>query len=291
MAAGTARIDELLAEAEILLAPLDGDARLEAEYLLCHALGCSRSALYANPERRADGAGGERFRQLLGRRAAGEPLAYLIGTQPFLDFTLKVTPATLIPRADTETLVEAALADAPAEAPLRVLDLGTGSGAVALALARARPAWQVTAVDLSEAALAVARDNAAALGLTRMRFLQGDWFDALPRGERYALVVGNPPYVAEDDPHLLDPGLAAEPRLALVAGPDGLTAIRRIAAEAPAWLIIGGRLWLEHGWDQGPAVRDLLARLGYHDIVTRRDAGGRERVTGARAPSPEPART
>jgi release factor glutamine methyltransferase len=282
--ADTPPIDALLAAATASLAGLGEDARVEAERLLCHVLNRPRSYLYAHPERRPGAEACARYRALLARRRTGEPLAYLVGSQPFLDFTLRVTPATLIPRADTETLVDAALDCADPAGALRVLDLGTGSGAVALALARARADWMITATDLSETALAVAVLNARSMGLERIRFLAGDWLEALPPDERFDLIVSNPPYVAEDDEHLADPGLAAEPRMALVSGPDGLTDIRRIAGEARRRLADGGWLWLEHGWNQAAAVRDLLRRLGYHDILTRRDAGGRERVTGGRVP-------
>lgn len=285
-AAGT-RIDSLLAAATAALQPLDDAPRFEAELLLCDVLGWPRSRLYACPEHQPSASERAAYAALVAQRVAGEPLAYLLGSQPFMDFTLAVTPDVLIPRADTETLVQAALASeaASATAP-QVLDLGTGSGAVAIALARARPRWQLTATDISEAALLVAQANANRLGVAdRIRFLLADWFHGLPDDRRYDLVVSNPPYVAEADPHLADPGIAAEPRQALVAGPEGLDALHRIAAEARLRLKPGGCLWLEHGHEQGPAVRDLLARLGYHAVATHRDAGGRERVTcGRHAP-------
>ncbi len=284
--AGGARVDHLLAAAAAALAHLDDAPRLAAESLLCQVLGWRRSKLYAHPEHCPSAPQREAYATLVARRVAGEPLAYLLGTQPFCDLTLAVTPAVLIPRADTETLVEAALACAlPAGHPVQVLDLGTGSGAVALALARARPAWRLTATDIDPAALAIAQGNAERLGLAaRIRFRQADWFEGLPGDPPYDLVVSNPPYIAEGDPHLTDPGLAAEPRHALVAGAEGLDALRRIATDARHRLVPGGWLWLEHGHAQGAVMRDLLRRLGYHDIVTHRDAGARERVTGGRHP-------
>ncbi len=287
------RIDSLLVAGAAALAPLDDAPRLEAETLLCKVLGWRRAKLYAFPEHSPSPPERAAYAALIARRAAGEPLAYLLGNQPFLDFTVVVTPAVLIPRADTETLVAAALATGQSrEEPLEVLDLGTGSGAVALALARARPPWRLTATDRSEAALEVARSNALRLGLTDIDFRLADWFEGLPSHQRYDLVVSNPPYIAEDDPHLMQPGLASEPRQALVAGPDGLVHLRRIAAQARHRLKAGGWLWLEHGHEQGAPVRDLLGRLGYHAISTRQDAGGRERVTGGctspSAPSPDP---
>jgi release factor glutamine methyltransferase len=233
------RIDTLLARATRQLQVISEDPRLEAELLLCHAVGWARARLYAHPEEVPPLPAQRQFADSVARRRRGEPLAYLTGEQPFRDFELLVTPATLIPRADTETLVEAALMAGTVDTRLRVLELGTGSGAVALALARARPAWQITATDNSAAALAVARLNARRLGLERRVHLQqADWFDGLAAGGETAgfdLIVSNPPYIAENDPHLADPGLAAEPRQALVSGPDGLTAIRRIAGGAPAW--------------------------------------------------------
>ncbi len=279
------RVDAALAGAAAALAGITDDARLEAEMLLGHVLGATRAQLYTHPERLLDAGQTQSFAALVARRAHGEPLAYLLGEQPFGDLLLRVTADTLIPRADTLVLVAAALACTPAQAPVRVLDLGTGSGAVALSLAHARPHWEISACDISEAALAVARDNAERLGLSaRVRFHHSDWFDGLPEARAFDVVVANPPYIAEQDPHLADPGLAAEPRKALVSGTDGLDAIRRIAAAAPAWLAPGGWLWLEHGWQQGPSVRDLLGKLGYHRIQTLKDHGTRERVTGGHSP-------
>lgn len=280
------RVDRLLAAATTALAHLDDAPRLAAESLLCQVLGWHRSKLYTHPEHSPSAPQREAYATLVARRVAGEPLAYLLGTQPFADMILAVTPAVLIPRADTETLVEAAVSCAPpGEHPLQVLDLGTGSGAVALALARARPTWRLTATDIDTAALAIAQGNAERLGLAaRIRFRQADWFEGLPGDLSYDLVVSNPPYIAEGDPHLTDPGLAAEPRHALVAGAEGLDALRRIATDARYRLVPGGWLWLEHGHDQGAVMRDLLRRLGYHDIATHQDAGARERVTGGRHP-------
>lgn len=282
------RIDAALSRAAAAIESVSDDARLEAELLLCDILGASRAQLYTHPERLLDADQARCFAALMARRARGEPLAYLLGEQPFGELLLRVTADTLIPRADTQVLVTAALASAPAHAPTRVLDLGTGSGAVALSIAHARECWQITASDISEPALAVARDNAERLGLcARVALCQADWFDGLPAAPTFDLVVANPPYIAEHDPHLDDPGLAAEPRQALVSGIDGLDAIRRIAADAPAWLAPGGWLWLEHGWQQGPAVRDLLGQLGYHHVQTLQDRGARERVTGGQqAPNP-----
>ncbi len=257
--------------------------RDEAEYLVAAALEVERAMLLAFPERPVDEA---RWARLLGwieRRARGEPLAYLTGRKGFWDFELTVTPAVLIPRPETETLVAAALDRIPREATWTVADLGTGSGAIAIAIARERPACRVLAVDRSRAALAVAEENRRRLGVGNLVLRQGDWFAPLA-GERLHLVCANPPYVAPSDPHLLEDGLPYEPREALVAGEDGLAALRRIGAEAPRHLHPGGWLLLEHGFQQGAAVRELLTTHGFEAVETLRDLGGQERVTCGRRP-------
>jgi release factor glutamine methyltransferase len=254
------------------------EGRWEAEMLLAHALGRERSWLYAHADALPDPAAAAAFAALLERRRAGTPLAYLVGRRAFWRLDLAVDAATLIPRPETELLVELALERIAADAPCAVLDLGTGSGAVALAIALERPRARVTAVDASEAALAVARTNALAHGLGHVEFLRSDWFAALA-GRRYDVVVGNPPYLAEDDPHLASGELACEPRDALVSGVDGLDAIRRIAVDAHAATQPGGALLLEHGWTQGEAVRAILAAAGWRSVATKRDLEGRDRVT------------
>ncbi|HMW83393.1 MAG TPA: peptide chain release factor N(5)-glutamine methyltransferase [Pseudomonadales bacterium] len=252
---------------------------LDARLLLCHLLGVGSSFLYGWPEHPLSATQQQQFEALIERRRQGEPIAYLTGRQGFWDLELRVDATTLIPRPETELLVELTLQRLPTT-PLRLADLGTGSGAIALALAKARPAWQLVATDASPAALHVARDNAATLNLAhRVCFQQGDWCDALPAG-RFAALVSNPPYIAADDPHLA--ALGFEPATALVAAENGLADLRRIAEQAPAHLLSGGWLLLEHGWQQGAAVRDLLSRLGYHQIETHHDLGGQERVTSAR---------
>jgi release factor glutamine methyltransferase len=261
------------------LAAIGDEAGFEAELLLVHALGSTRAALYARLSDPVPAAAVHRYAALLDARAAGRPLAYVTGRREFWSLELEVTEATLVPRADTETLVAFALDVLGAEAA-DVADLGTGSGAVALALASERPAWRIVATDRSPAALAVARRNAAALGIV-VDWREGDWIEGLPE-RHYALIVANPPYLAADDPHLADPALAAEPRDALVAGPTGLEAIERIVRDAPRRLSPGGWLALEHGAAQGPAVRALLGAVGYHEIRTIRDLGGRERVSAGR---------
>lgn len=256
--------------------------RLEAELLLAHALQTSRSFLYAHPEHALPARHAGEFRGLLARRLRGEPLAYLTGVREFWSLPLRVSPAVLIPRAETELLVETALQRIPAGLPARVADLGTGCGAVALALACERPRIEVHATDLSEAAIAVARDNAARLAIGNVSFHLGSWCE--PLTGPFALIASNPPYIAGRDPHLDQGDCRFEPRLALSPGGDGLSAIRAIARAAPACLAADGWLLLEHGQHQGPAVRALLMAEGYREVTTRRDLQGHERVTGARRP-------
>lgn len=277
-------VGDLLAESAAGLADRAGaGARAEAEILLAHCLGCDRTALWARPETAVPSAVAAACRALARRRAAGEPVAYLVGHRGFWTLELEVTPAVLIPRPETELLVEQVLAAFPADAPVRLVDLGTGSGAIALAVAAERPCWEILATDAAADALAVARRNAARLGLAAVAFRLGDWTQACRRGERFSVIVSNPPYVAEGDPHLAEGDLPWEPRAALVAGPDGLDAIRRLVAAAPAHLAPGGWLLLEHGADQGAAVRAILAGAGLDAVHTVRDLAGLERVSGGRS--------
>lgn len=258
---------------------LPGDeARAEAERLLAHALGVGPTWLYTH---RDDSPAPDRvveFERLLARRLAGEPVAYVLGRRGFWRFDLSVTPATLIPRPETERLVELALERLPEGEAIRVADLGTGTGAIALAIACERPLAQVVATDASTAALAVARGNAQALGLSRVEFREGDWFAPLA-DERFDLIASNPPYIAQDDAHLAQGDLRFEPASALASGADGLDDIRRIAAAAPAHLRNGGWLLVEHGRDQGPAVRGIFLDAGFESIETVQDWEQRDRVT------------
>jgi len=264
----------------------DTDApRLEAELLLAHALGCARSRFHAHPEETPDDGSLKAFASLVAARRAGEPIAYLTGEREFWSLKLKVTPATLIPRPETELLVEQALRRVPADAEWRLLDLGTGSGAVALALASERPRCRVTATDVSAAALRVARENAASLGVKNLEFLQGHWYAPLG-SRRFHLVVSNPPYIKDGDAHLQQGDLRFEPRTALAAGQDGLEAIRSIVQRAPRHLERGGAVYLEHGLDQADAVRALLRVQGFSGMETLRDLQGHERVTGGVWESP-----
>ncbi|MEI2454100.1 peptide chain release factor N(5)-glutamine methyltransferase [Lysobacter firmicutimachus] len=275
--AGARRVDALLRAARLRI------EAAEAELLLAHALDRSRGWLFAHDDHLVADDAAQRFADSLARREAGEPVAYLIGRRGFWRFDLEVSAATLIPRPETELLVELALARLPAGPAAAVADLGTGSGAIALALAYERPQARVVATDVSAAALAVAGANARALGLSNVVFRQGDWFAPLA-GERFDLIASNPPYIEAGDPHLQQGDLRYEPAAALASGADGLDAIRVIAAAAASHLRPGGWLLIEHGWNQGPAVRDLLSAAGLVEAATERDLEGRDRVSLARMP-------
>ena len=254
------------------------DARLDAELLLAHALGVSRARLYAWPEHEPDAAQRAAFERLIDARGRGEPIAYLTGRREFWSLDLAVTPDVLIPRHETELLVELALERIPRDREARVADLGTGSGAIALAIARERPLARLTAADASIAALDVARGNAARLGIGNIVFAAGDWLAAIGDA-RFDVIVSNPPYIAASDMHLAKGDLRFEPAAALASGPDGLDAICRIVADAPAHLLDGGALLLEHGFDQSARVRALLDAAGLENVTSIRDNGGHERVT------------
>jgi release factor glutamine methyltransferase len=251
----------------------------DAQVIAQHVLGLSRAQLITHDARELSEAERGALDRAAAERAAGRPLAYITGRKEFYGLMFTVSDAVLVPRPETELLVERAL-DAIAGRPdARVLDLGTGSGCVAVAIAVQAPQAQVTAVDASAAALAVAQANNAALAQGRVRLLLSDWFGALP-GERFDVIVANPPYVAEGDPHLAD--LAHEPAAALTSGDDGLDAIRHIVAQAPSHLNTGGQLWLEHGYDQAAAVRTLLAAAGFDGVRSVADLAGIERASGGR---------
>jgi release factor glutamine methyltransferase len=262
----------------------DACARIDsadARTLLAHALDRSPAWLFAHGDDAIDEDALRRFDALLARCAQGEPVAYLTGRRGFWSFDLMVSPQTLIPRPETELLVELALQRMPPASALRIADLGTGSGAIALALAHERPQAQVVAVDVSEGALVVARANADALRLENVECRRGDWLQPLA-GERFDLIASNPPYIADGDPHL--DALCYEPEPALSSGHDGLDAIRIIARDAPAHLRSGGWLLLEHGWDQGDAVRAVLRSAGFDSVQTHRDLEDRDRVSSGRWP-------
>ncbi|NAT25752.1 peptide chain release factor N(5)-glutamine methyltransferase [Pseudomonas syringae] len=268
-------IASLLRSAEL---PDSPTARLDIELLLAAALGKPRSFLHTWPERIVSTEAAVAFAGYLLRRRTGEPVAYILGQQGFWKLDLEVAPHTLIPRPETEMLVEAALELVPAFAPAQVLDLGTGTGAIALALANDRQQWKVTAVDRVPEAVALAERNRQRLQLDNAQVLNSHWFSAL-EGRQFDLIISNPPYIADADPHLSAGDVRFEPSSALTAGSDGLDDLRMIIADAPAHLNADGWLLLEHGYDQGPAVRELLIRHGFERIQTRRDLGEHERIT------------
>ena len=273
-----ASVGALLAGAR---AALGGDeARTDSEVLLAHVLGRSRAWLYAHGDAAVSPEDQARFDALLRRRQCGEPVAWLTGRREFWSLELEVGPSTLVPRPETELLVECALGLHDA-GECEVLDLGTGTGAIALALAHERPRWRVTGVDVEPAAAALARGNAARLGIRNASFVAGDWY-APVAGTRFALVVANPPYVRIGDPCLEEPGVRREPLRALVAGCDGLDALRTVIGSAPAHLERGGAIACEHGAGQGEAVRALLGQAGFGLVFTRQDLAGLDRVSGGR---------
>ncbi|MDH2917247.1 MAG: peptide chain release factor N(5)-glutamine methyltransferase [Gallionella sp.] len=254
-------------------------SRIEVQCLLQHVLDVQRAYLLAHPEQLLNEAQRSTFDVLLQRRMRGEPIAHLLGEREFLGLNFKVTPATLIPRPETELLVELALQRLPQGVASHVLDLGTGSGAIALSIADSRRDAEVVAVDASKEALAVAIDNAQKLHAENTRFIHSDWFSALG-DERFDLIVSNPPYIATDDVHLTQGDVRFEPLSALVSGMDGLDDIRRIIQEAPSFLASNGWLLLEHGYDQAEAVRALLKRSGFVGVFSEKDLAGIERVSG-----------
>lgn len=256
----------------------DSDSpRLDLEVLLCHLLGKSRAWLYTWPEHELDADQQAAFDQLIERRIAGEPVAHLTGQREFWSLPLKVNRSTLIPRPDTEVLVEAILELRPQES-LRVLDLGTGTGALALALASEKPGWQVLAVDKMPAAVALAEENRQQLGLANVQVRQSDWFAGVP-AQVFDVIVSNPPYIDALDPHLREGDVRFEPRSALVADEQGLADIRQIAVQARPFLAADGLLMVEHGWQQAEAVQKIFTEAGYRDVETRLDYAGRERLT------------
>lgn len=270
---------ELLRWALAALGDGPSSARLEAELLLAHTLSKPRTRLIAWPEDPVSTEQADRYRALIARRVDGEPVAYLTGRREFWSLSLEVTPDTLIPRPETEHLVEVALAMIPDDEAMAVADLGTGSGAVAAAIASERPHCLVTATDACPRALAVAEGNLARLGLDNVTLRQGNWCEALAE-QRFAVIVSNPPYVASGDQHLSRGDVRFEPRLALSAGQDGLDAIRTITGNAIPHLLPGATLLVEHGHDQGAAVQDLFHQHGYREVRGFKDLAGIDRVVG-----------
>jgi release factor glutamine methyltransferase len=261
------------------------DGAMEARLLLQQVLGVNRAWLIAHANDALQTNRDGEFQALLARRLAGEPIAYLIQQREFYGLTLRVSPATLIPRPDSETLVDAALEKIPhpSTKPITVLDLGTGSGAIALAIAHNRPQANVLAVDASDAALTVAEHNTSQLKLSNVQFALSDWYAKLAE-QRFDLIVSNPPYIAENDSHLSQGDLRFEPLSALTSGQDGLDDIRQITEQGLIHLNPQGWMMLEHGYDQGAAVRELMAQAGLVEIATRQDLGGNERVTLGKNP-------
>jgi len=279
--AETLRNDSRLLEAVLNLD--SSSARIEVQCLLQAVLQVNRAWLLTHHEQILDAEQQARYTALFERRLHGEPLAYILGEREFYGLDFKVTPATLIPRPDTELLVELALQRIPPRGAFHVLDLGTGSGAIALSIAHARPDIEVTAVDAVQDALDVARENARHLNIGNVRLLRSDWFSALA-GERFDLIVSNPPYIADGDMHLAQGDLRFEPHTALASGADGLDDIRRIVAGAKEHLNAGGWLLFEHGYDQAERARMLLNAKGFTEVFSARDLAGIERVSGGAAP-------
>ena len=279
-------IAALLQQARLQLSeqmPAD-EAAFETHLLMQETLQVSRAWLMAHAEQTLTSEREATFLAMVGRRLQGEPVAYILGHREFYGLDLLVTPDVLIPRPDTETLVEAALSRIPHHQPCRVLDLGTGSGAIAIAIARHRPEARVIAVDTSAAALKIARRNADNLQTHNLNLLQSDWFGALS-GAMFEVIVSNPPYIACSDPHLKQGDLRFEPETALASGMDGLNDLRDIVAAAPAHLQAGGWLLLEHGYDQAPAVAGLLTEAGFADVGHAADLAGITRVTFGKKPA------
>lgn len=273
-------ISDALHTATAMLSRSSDSPRLDAELLLEHVTGLSRTQFRAAPERELPTQAGWSFQQLVKRRMQGEPIAYIRGHQEFWSLLFEVSPAVLIPRPETELVVERALAHLPLDTKAHVLDLGTGSGAIALSIANERPNAGVTAIDQSAEALAVAARNAARLQISNVRLLQSNWYSAVTEtSSRFDMIVANPPYIALDDPDL-DPLVRRhEPTMALIPGPSGMEAIKTIVTGAPPYLTASAWLILEHGWKQSSYVRDLLVRAGFAHVRSHADLAGHERVT------------
>lgn len=275
-------ISDALHTATVMLERISGSPRLDAELLLEHVTGLTRTSFRASPERELPTAAGWSFQQLVKRRMQGEPIAYIRGHQEFWSLLFEVNGDVLIPRPETELLVERALEHLGDRERPKVADLGTGSGAVGLSIAHERPTILMHATDFSPRALDVAARNAARLNIRNVKFAQADWFAGLA-DLQFDVIVSNPPYIAENDPDLHPQVRKYEPVSALIAGRTGLEAIEHIIAHAPRWLAHEGWLVLEHGWKQAPAVRNLLVRNGFTHVRSHADLAGHERVTEARS--------
>lgn len=277
------KIGDLLRQDETRLAQISGmsiaEARFEVQLLMAHVLRANRAWLLAHDDDPLPDGAAVNYRGYFERRLNGEPVAYIFGEKEFYGLLLTVNADVLIPRPETELLVDLALECMPTDEPLQALDLGTGSGAIALALAKSRPLWLCLAVDASTAALRVAQANAARLQLRNVRFQESDWWQNVPVASKFNVIVSNPPYIAADDRHLQAGDLRFEPLHALAAGMTGLDDLQTIVRGAPAYLAQGGCLLLEHGYEQGGAVRQLFDAAGFRDVQTHRDLAGCERVS------------
>lgn len=260
-------------------AALGHNPELESEILLCHVLKKNRSYLFAHSEELLDQQQLQAFQNLLAQRATGVPIAYLTGEREFWSMNFKVNRHTLIPRHETELLVELALEKIPAEPEVWILELGTGSGAIALALAKERPQWQIVACDFSEEALQVAQENATRHQITNVHFYHSNWYSAIPQ-RQYHAIISNPPYIAEQDPHLLEGDLRFEPHSALASGQDGLADLFMIIKQGYDYLLPNGLILLEHGYDQKLNVRAILRELDYKNAQCWQDIQGHDRVSG-----------
>jgi release factor glutamine methyltransferase len=274
-------ISDALHTAALMLERSSSSPRLDAELLLEHVTGLPRSAFYSHPERELPANAGWSFQQLVKRRMQGEPVAYIRGHQEFWSLLFEVSPAVLIPRPETELLVERALEHIDPSSELQIADLGTGSGAIAISIAHERPKSKVTATDVSADALMIATRNTARLQIPNVTFKAGSWLAPLA-GQKFDLIVSNPPYVAESDADLAANVRRYEPHTALFAARNGLDALARITSEAPQHLRSNGWLLLEHGWKQATEVRDLLVRAGFNHVRSHTDLAGHERVTEGR---------
>ncbi len=277
-------IEKVLNDAAMRLRSVSESARLDAELLLARSINMSRSYLFAHPEDTLDNAALERLEQILERRLAGVPIAYITGIKEFWSMELIVSPATLVPRPETELLVDVVLRNIPGDTDWHILDLGTGSGAIALAIASERQLCEVTAVDISPDALAVARENARQLSISNVSFIEGDWTRPVA-GQIFKVIATNPPYVASGDAAL--DALRAEPAIALAAGEDGLESIRILARDCPAIIESDGLLVLEHGAEQSDQVAEILLSYGWQSIKCYDDYSGNARVTSAYSPNSE----
>ena len=271
-------ISQIIESSTQRLMPLYDTARLDSEVLTAHVLNYSRAQLYTWSDKILTEPEIDNIEQLIDRRYKGEPVAYILGRQEFWSLDFKVTPDTLIPRPETEQLVEFSLNHIPVDQSFHVMDLGTGSGAIAIAIANERPQVQILAVDTSEPALKVAMENAVNLGVTTVSFKQSDWFSSVGE-EEFDLLISNPPYIEEDDEHLSEGDVACEPKSALVSGVDGLDDIRKIINQAKKYLKQNAVLVLEHGWNQAAKVRMIFDEESYTDVCSYKDLAGIERIT------------